>query len=61
MSVFQYLELQPIEPQEDGTISELDQYELDDTIDLSQDEDGETLVEKIDMMLRDMHESADHQ
>ncbi len=44
MSLFQYLELQPIEPQEDGTVSDLDKYDEDEVIDLTQDEDGEILA-----------------
>ncbi|MGV9002315.1 MAG: hypothetical protein ACOH18_05175 [Candidatus Saccharimonadaceae bacterium] len=55
MSVFQYLQLQPIDPQDDGTISDLDQYTEDEVIDLSQDEDGETLMRKLDEMAADIH------
>lgn len=43
MTLFSYLQLQPIDPQDDGTLSELDQYEQDETFDLSSDPDGETL------------------
>lgn len=59
MSLYEYLELQPIDSQEDGTVSALDQYKKDDYIDLSQDEDGEELMRRFDMMNRDMHESSD--
>jgi|GEM_PF-1250692 len=55
MSLFQYLQLQPIDPQEDGTISELDQYEQDETIDLSADEDGEALLQEWEAITRDLH------
>ena len=44
MSLFQYLQLQPIDPQDDGSVSELDEYEQDEVIDLTQDEDGATLL-----------------
>ncbi len=53
MSLFQYLQLQPIDPQDDGTVSDLDYYEQDDTIDLTRDADGEELVEKLDRMVHD--------
>lgn len=55
MSLYEYLQLQPIDPQEDGTVSELDQYEQDDTIDLTQDEDGEELMRRFDEWNNDMH------
>lgn len=61
MSLFQYLKLQPIDPQDDGTVSELDQFAEDDTIDLSQDEDGEVLVRKLEEMSRDMHSDGTDQ
>lgn len=59
MSIFKYLQLQPVEPLDDGTISELDQYAEDDTIDLSSDMDGEVLMRKLDEMARDMHGSSE--
>ncbi len=55
MSVFQYLQLQPIDPQDDGTISELDQYEEDEVIDLSGDEDGGTLLHKWEEITESLH------
>ena len=61
MSVFQYLQLQPIDPQDDGTVSDLDQYAEDEVIDLSQDEDGETLMRKIDEMTADLHSTSNSQ
>lgn len=53
MSLFKYLELQPIDPQDDGTVSDLDYYEQDEVIDLSHDADGEELVEQLDKMVHD--------
>lgn len=44
MSVFNYLQLQPIDPQDDGTVSTLDQFEQDEQIDLTQETDGEELA-----------------
>lgn len=55
MSLFQYLQLQPIDPQEDGTVSELDQYTEDEVIDLSQDEDGEALLREWTEITEDLH------
>lgn len=61
MSLFEYLQLQPIDPQEDGSISDLDQYEQDDVFDLSRDEDGETLMRKLDEMSHAMHDTGAEQ
>jgi len=58
MSLFEYLQLQPIEPQEDGTLSDLDTYLEDEVIDLSGDEDGEVLAREWDEISRAIH-SAD--
>jgi hypothetical protein len=41
MSQYQYLQLQPVEPDDDD--SPLDDFAQDDTIDLTQDDDEETL------------------
>lgn len=55
MSLFPYLQLQPIDPQEDGTISDLDKYEEDETIDLSADTDGATLEQAWDEITQSLH------
>lgn len=55
MSLFQYLELQPIEPQEDGTVSDLDKYNEDEVIDLTQDEDGEVLAREWEEITEALH------
>lgn len=55
MSLFQYLQLQPIDPQDDGTVSDLDQYDEDEVIDLTEDADGEELVREWDEIQRDLH------
>lgn len=57
MSLFQYLQLQPIDPQDDGSVSELDQYQEDEVIDLSADEDGERLMQEWEEISQDMHSS----
>lgn len=56
MSLLHYLQLQPIDPQDDGTVSDLDEYEEDETIDLSGDTDGTTLIEEWDRITHDLHE-----
>ena len=55
MSLFPYLQLQPVDPQDDGTISDLDKYEEDEAIDLSADADGETLEQEWEKITRDLH------
>lgn len=55
MSLFQYLQLQPIDPQDDGTISDLDKFEEDEVIDLSSDTDGETLEQEWEAITNDLH------
>ncbi|NCO10315.1 hypothetical protein GW930_00190 [Candidatus Saccharibacteria bacterium] len=55
MTLFQYLQLQPVDSQDDGSVSDLDQYEEDETLDLTQDIDEETLDEEWERVLKDMH------
>jgi hypothetical protein len=43
MSIYNYLQLQPVDPQDDGSVSDLDQYQQDEKIDLQNDIDEETL------------------
>lgn len=61
MSLFQYLQLQPIDPQEDGTVSELDQYAEDEVIDLSQDEDGAALLREWTEITEALHDPNDEE
>ena len=61
MSLFEYLQLQPIDPQEDGSVSELDMYAEDEMIDLSRDEDGDTLLHGWEEISRALHGPDDHQ
>ncbi len=58
MSLFSYLQLQPIDPQDDGTISDLDEYSEDETIDLTQDADGEELIHEWEEITRDLHDAS---
>ena len=55
MSLFQYLQLQPVDPQDDGTVSDLDAYDQDEVIDLSGDEDGEALIKEWEEITNDLH------
>lgn len=53
MSLLQYLQLQPVDPQDDGSVSDLDEFKQDDTIDLTQDIDEATLDATWDRILSD--------
>lgn len=56
MSLYTYLQLQPVDPQEDGSISELDVYGEDDVIDLTSDDGGTDLIDRWSHIQHDMHE-----
>lgn len=58
MSLLQYLELQPVDIDADGfvTDSELNAYREDDIIDLSSDDGGTDLIESWSRIEQDMHE-----
>lgn len=43
MPIFNYLQLQTVDPKDDGTVSDLDSFEADDTIDLNEDIDEQKL------------------
>jgi hypothetical protein len=58
MSVFQYLQLQPVDPQDDGSVSDLDEYEHDDVIDLSEESEGEEIIEAWEQLEHEMHETV---
>jgi len=55
MSLFQYLQLQPVDPRDDGSVSDLDAYDKDETLDLTQDIDEETLDQEWERVLSDIH------
>lgn len=56
MSLYEYLQLQPVDIRDDGTVSELDVYAEDDIIDLSADDGGTGLIESWVRIEQDMHE-----
>ncbi len=58
MSVFQYLQLQPVDPQDDGSISDLDEYDHDEVIDLNEENEGEDILHAWEAIEHDMHETA---
>jgi hypothetical protein len=55
MSIYNFLQLQPVDPHDDGTTSDLDEYEHDETIDLQNDIDEQTLDAAWDQILKDIH------
>lgn len=59
MTVLQYLELQPVEPQDDGSISELDQFAADETINLDDETDAQQLIQEWDEIERDLQANAE--
>jgi hypothetical protein len=54
MSIYNYLQLQPVDPQDDGSISPLDQHDEDETLDLKHDIDEQTLNESWDKVIKDL-------
>ena len=54
MSILHYLQLQPVDPQDDGTKSDLDTVEEDEKIDLQQDIDEQELDAAWDNILKDL-------
>ncbi len=59
MSIFTYLQLQPVEPTDDGTISPLDEYDQDETIDLSDDIDESVLDQEWDAVINDLNQDPE--
>ena len=53
MSILDFLQLQPVEPTDDDTISPLDEYQHDEVIDLDADIDGTVLVQELDTVIND--------
>lgn len=47
MSLYEFLQLQPVEPQADGTVSDLDIYRTDDEIDLNNEDIDNSIWDKI--------------
>ena len=59
MSILDYLQLQPVEVTDDGSISPLDEYEQDETFDLSSDIDGSVLVQELEEVITAFKEDPD--
>ena len=59
MSIFNYLELQPVEPNDDGQVSDLDTYDQDEVINLQEDIDELTLENGWDQVIKDLQEDPD--
>lgn len=60
MSLLQYLKLQPLEPDDDGTSSSpLDDYAQDETISLDEDLDEESLDQAWDSIVADIEKDPD--
>lgn len=59
MSILQFLQLQPVEPTDDDSISPLDEYEHDETIDLNADIDESVLNEEWDMVMDDLKKDTE--
>lgn len=56
MSLLQFLQLQPIDSQDDPALDDAVQLTQDDTIDLSSDIDEETLDKNWERIITDMHQ-----
>ena len=59
MSIFQYLQLQPVDPKDDGTVSDLDTYDQDETIDHNEDIDEQTLESEWQKVIEDLETDPD--
>lgn len=60
MSLLQYLQLQPLEPDDDGTSSSpLDDYAQDDTIDLNNDVDEQELEQSWNNIVKDIEKDPE--
>ena len=56
MSILHFLQLQPVDPQDDGTKSDLDTFEEDEKIDLNRDIDEQELDAAWDHILQDIEQ-----
>lgn len=62
MPELQFLQLQPVEPNDDGTsTSPLDDFQHDDPIDLTQEVSGDDLVSSWQEILSDLEKEPDTQ
>ena len=58
MPLFNYLQLQPIDPQDDGSVSELDTSDQDETIDLTADINGDELAKEWSQIELELHSDS---
>lgn len=59
MSIFNYLQLQPVEPSDDGTVSDLDTFQQDETIDLNEDINEKALEDAWDQLIHEIDDDPD--
>lgn len=51
MSIYKYLQLQPIQADDGDDVADLNRFEPDETFDLSRDEDPDQIVAQLDKEL----------
>jgi len=59
MSILQFLQLQPVDPTADGTVSPLDDYQHDEIIDLNEEIDENILDQEWDAVINDLKEDPE--
>lgn len=59
MSILQFLQLQPVDPTTDGSVSPFDEYEHDEIIDLDADIDEAVLDAEWDMVVEDLRKDSE--
>ncbi len=59
MSIFNYLQLQPVDPKNDGSVSDLDEFQHDEVIDLTEDIDEATLDASWNAVIDDLQQDPD--
>jgi len=59
MSILQFLQLQPVDPTTDGTVSPLDDYQHDEIIDLDEEIDENILDQEWDAVINDLKEDPE--
>ena len=59
MSILNFLQLQPVDPTDDGTVSPLDDYQHDDVINLEEELDEAVLDQEWEAVLNDLKEDPE--
>ena len=59
MSILNFLQLQPVDPTDDGTVSPLDDYQHDDVINLDEEIDEAVLDQEWEAVLNDLKEDPE--